>query len=157
MSCETYLGGLSGNKQCVVDVKFLYNITNTGLGCHDIIAIRSDLGPVGKQDMYFADVYNYSQGQLCADEQWTIPDKRAVVDLCDVEGFPWQIGIEVEDIFGVTSNLTMEYEWASVAPPSASPTADTCQSCTLTCVVSAGTYSCIDSFSFSIIKIYILM
>ena len=147
ISCETFLGGgVTGNQQCVIDVKFNYHFTNTGLGCHDIVSIRSELGPVGKQVINFADVYNYNQRQLCANEQWIIPDKRASVNLCNIEGSSWQLAIEVKENFGIVSNLTMEYSWRSVASPSASPTVDTCQSCTLTGVVSAGTYSCIDSF-----------
>ncbi len=141
--CESYkTSGTDNKQQCEFDVKFLFKLTNVGLSCQDIMAIRVDIGPLGREMIAINDVYNYTSRHLCVNETWLVPDRRSTVDLCNIEGKSWPIYIEIDEYFGKRANSTFNYKWKELGDqPTTSPTQYACQDCTLTGVISAGKFS----------------
>ena len=161
--CNVYLenGGVDlPASQCTVDIVFNYTFTNVGLGCFDIVSVKSKLGPLDSEGVTveFDDVYSYRERQICVHETWTIPDRRSAVNLCnETKDFPtWDIALNVDEFNGRTTNLASSYNWTlyqspapsfipppSVSPstyPSQSPSTDICTDCTLTSILSGGKY-----------------
>ncbi len=157
ITCEQFLRAAEDTNECVADVRFNYTFANIGLSCVDIVAIKAELGPLGKVNVAFEDVYSYSERIMCSGEFWTIPDKRESVDLCKDGVDTWDITIDVDEVLGRTENMTIVYDWSfspTMAPtdggqpviapsdyPSQAPSLDICRECTLTGIVSGGMYS----------------
>jgi hypothetical protein len=157
--CQDFLSRseIPASRQCNgVDIKFNYTFTNIGIACVNIVDIRTKLGRLGVKTLVFDDVYSYQDRQICANESWTIPDRRSSINLCDLSDDPLDVLIDVNEYNGRMTNLTFVYDWAvdekftfpfqelSNYPslsthPSLTPTMDTCEDCTLTGFVSGGT------------------
>ncbi len=158
-SCQDFINTVTSINKCNVDIAFKFTFTNRGLACVHVSDILVSLGPIGDELLSFDDIYSYQERELCVGETWTVPDRRRKVKLCKESDTAWDIFIEVKESRGQQKRRRYTFGWipylgSSAVPypsPTAVPTIDTCQDCTLTGLVSASKYHCI--FSFSIIFI----
>ena len=149
-NCLAFIeNSVTSMEPCTVDIKFTYTFRNTGQSCIDVASIKAELGPLGKRVLDFSDTYSYQEREMCANDIWTIPDRRQSVNLC-VESSAttnWNILMDVDSFSGGTINMSSNFVWSispSISPsilPSMSPTIDTCTNCTLTGIVSGGKIS----------------
>ena len=111
LSCDSFLVAATIT-DCTADIRFNYTFTNIGLGCVDVMAVRSQLGSLGTTLLRFNDVYSYRERELCNNEMWTVPDRRSSVNLCNAMlDESWCILLEVDELYGRRANATHEYEW----------------------------------------------
>ncbi len=141
ISCATYLESDFEGKKCLVDLDFIFNFTNIGLACQDIMIIKVEIGPLGEKVIKFNDFYNHTERELCVNEEWMVQDKRLLVNVCEIEeNSLWPIRTEIEEYFGQSANNSLSYKWEAVTAPSVSPTEYLCQDCTLAGVISGGKF-----------------
>jgi hypothetical protein len=69
--CQGFLSRneIPASRQCNgVDIKFNYTVTNVGIGCVNIVDMRTKLGHLGVITLVFNDVYSYQDRQICDNE-----------------------------------------------------------------------------------------
>ena len=132
------------------------------------------------KDWWDNNIYGYQEREICPGENWTIPDTRSSINLCTFTEIPWDILLVIDEFYGRRTNLTFEYQWIPVletsapviAPsdlpsitlsnlpinvqtdsPTAPPTIDTCNNCTISGFISGGMYENIVLFLLSLLSI----
>ena len=147
-SCQNFVNEVDSIYECKADIAFTFSFTNRGFACVYISDIRVALGPFGDELLCYDDIYEYNFRWLCPGETWTVPDRRKKVNLCKESDNEWDISIEVKESRGQQNRRRYSFPWSPYTnlavpfpAPTASPTVDTCDDCTLTGLVSASKYS----------------
>lgn len=163
--CMTYYRTITASEPCVVDLHLNYTFTNTGLPCVNVAGIKSYVGPLGESLLNFNDIYNYQERELCSGENWTVPETKFAINVCDIFDASWDVMLDIDFFDGRSGNITSMLEW-QIAPsaypsmssspssspsihpsmlpsldptlsPSSAPSIDACNDCTLTGLISA--------------------
>ena len=163
--CMTYYRTITPSEPCVVDLYLNYTFINTGLPCVNVAAIKTYVGPMEESLLDFNNIYNYQERELCSGENWTVPETKFAINVCDIMDAAWDVMLDIDFFDGRRANITSMLEWQfapsaypsmssfpssspSIYPstlpspgptllPSLAPSIDACTDCTLTGLISA--------------------
>lgn len=122
--CKTYLTAVTSQEQCIVDIKFKYEVKKTSLGCVDITGVRSVLGPLGGSS---TNAIQCDARTICQNESVTIPDSRPAVNICTMSQNPnpWTTTLTIRDNHNREPAFNLDYQWPIFTNPPPPPPAPT--------------------------------
>lgn len=135
--CNAYLKSITSPSQCIVDVKFGFDVINKGIACVDIKSVKAKLGPFPMSILSFDDLYSCDQRTMCLGDAWDIPARMSLVNICSFANMmnPWPIEMQITGTGNRSELFSSTYTWDAAVigptpvPPSPTPPTSSKEKC----------------------------